>query len=94
MVTIFSGRIETEQEVVLLYNYVKTTINANLRQDLIPDGLEAICLEIKRTKSAPFFVISWYTDHHANSPAEISDKFEAMIRKLEAEDKKYHNYSG
>jgi hypothetical protein len=28
--------------------------------DLIPDGLEAICLEIKRTKSKPFFVISWY----------------------------------
>ena len=68
--------------------YIKTAINANLRQDLIPDGLEAICLEIKRTKSKPFFVISWYRP--PNSPAEIFDKFEVMIRNLEAEDKEYH----
>ena len=30
------------------------------------------------------------TDHAPNSPAEIFDKFETMIRKLEAEDKEYH----
>jgi hypothetical protein len=59
-----------------------------LRQDLIPDGLEAICLEIKRTKSKPVFIISWYRP--PNSPAEIFDKFEVKIRNLEAEDKEYH----
>ena len=37
--------------------YVKTAINANLQQDLVSDDLEVICLEIKRAKSKPFFVI-------------------------------------
>ena len=68
--------------------YVKTAINANLRQDLVSDDLEVICLEIKRAKSKPFFVISWYRP--PNSPAEIFDKFEIMLRKLEAEGKEYH----
>ena len=45
-------------QVKFIALYIKTAINENLRQDLIPDGLEAICLEIKRTKSKPFFVIS------------------------------------
>jgi hypothetical protein len=30
MVTKYSGQIETEQVVELLYNYIKTAINANL----------------------------------------------------------------
>ena len=68
--------------------YVKTAINANLRQNLVSDDLEVICLEIKRAKSKPFFVISWYRP--PNSPAEIFDKFEIMLRKLEAEGKEYH----
>ena len=68
--------------------YVKTAVNANLRQDLVSDDLEVICLEIKRAKSKPFFVISWYRP--PNSPAEIFDKFEIMLRKLEAEGKEYH----
>jgi hypothetical protein len=60
-------------QVKFIALYIKTAINANLRQDLIPDGLEAICLEIKRTKSKPFFVISWFRP--PNSPTEIFDKF-------------------
>ena len=63
--------------------YVKTAINAKLRQDL-----EIICLEIERRKSRPFFVISWYRP--PNSPTEIFEKFETMLRKLEAEGKEYH----
>ena len=68
--------------------YVKSAINANLRQDLVSDDLEVICLQIKRAKSKPFFVISWYRP--PNSRAEIFDKFEIMLRKLEAEGKEYH----
>ena len=59
-----------------------------MRQDLVSDDLEVICLEIKRVKSKPFFVISWYRP--PNNPAEIFDKFEIMLRKLEAEGKEYH----
>ena len=59
-----------------------------MRPDLVSDDLEVICLEIKRAKSKPFFVISWYRP--PNSPAEIFDKFEIMLRKLEAKGKEYH----
>ena len=68
--------------------YVKTDINANLLQDLVSDDLEIICLEIKRAKSKPFFVISWFRP--PNSPTEIFEKFETLLRKLEAEGKEYH----
>ena len=68
--------------------YVKTAINANLREDLVSDDLQVRCLEIKREKSKSFFVITWYRP--PNSPAEIFDKFEIMLRKLEAEGKEYH----
>ena len=64
-----------------------TAINAYSRTDLIPDGLEAICLEIRKNRSKPFFVITWYRP--PNSPVEILDKFEILIRNLEAEDKEY-----
>ena len=57
-------------------------------QGLVSDDLEVICVEIKRAKSKPFFVITWYRP--PNSPAEIFDKFEIMLRKLEAEGKEYH----
>ena len=67
--------------------YVKTAINAYLRTDLIPDGLEAICLEIRKNRSKPFFVVTWYRP--PNSPVEIFDKFKILIRNLEAEDKEY-----
>ena len=67
--------------------YVKTAINAYSRTDLIPDGLEAICLEIRKNRSKPFFVITWYRP--PNSPVEIFDKFEILIRNPEAEDKEY-----
>ncbi|CAB3978613.1 RNA-directed DNA polymerase from transposon BS [Paramuricea clavata] len=67
--------------------YVKTAINAYSRTDLIPDGLEAICLEIRKNRSKPFFVITWYRP--PNSLVEIFDKFEILIRNLEAEDKEY-----
>ena len=67
--------------------YVKTAINAYLRTDLIPDGLEAICLEIRKNRTKPFFVVTWYRP--PNSPFEIFEKFEILIRNLEAEDKEY-----
>jgi hypothetical protein len=46
-----------------VFLYIKTAINANLRQDLIPVGLEVICLEIKRTKSKPLFSLLVGIDH-------------------------------
>ena len=33
--------------------YVQTALNANVRLNLVPDGLEAVCVEIQRLKSKP-----------------------------------------
>ena len=41
-----------------------------------------------KSKKQAIFIISWYRP--PNSPAEIFDKFEIMLRKLEAEGKEYH----
>ena len=40
--------------------YVKTCLNSLVRDDLIPDGLEAICAQIKRPKSKPLFIATCY----------------------------------
>jgi hypothetical protein len=39
-------------QVKIIALYIKTAINANLRQDLIPDGLEAITVGVKDSKLA------------------------------------------
>ena len=44
------------------------------RDDLLVDELEAICLEIKKTKCKPFLIATWYRP--PNSSVEIFDNFE------------------
>ena len=38
--------------------YLRDSINYKIRKDLIPNGLEAVCLEIFKTNSRSFIVIS------------------------------------
>ena len=40
--------------------YIKNNIPYSIRKDLISDHLEAICIEIKKPKSKPFLVATWY----------------------------------
>ena len=34
--------------------YIKTALNANVRLDLVPDGLQAVCVEIEIEKQTAF----------------------------------------
>ena len=61
--------------------YIKTALNANVRLDLVPDGLEAVCVEIQRLKSKPLLIGTWYRP--PNSAIEMMDKFELFVRSLE-----------
>ena len=53
------------------------------RDDLFGQGLEAVCLEIKKAKCKPFLVTTWYRP--PNSPVEIFDKFENFLQLAENE---------
>ena len=50
---------------------------------MLVQGLEAICLEIKKAKCKPFLVTAWYRP--PNSPVEIFDKFENFLHLAENE---------
>ena len=40
--------------------YLRNSINYQIRQDLIPADLEAICIEITKPHSRPFVVVTVY----------------------------------
>ena len=61
--------------------YVRDNIPYIKRDDLFGQGLEAICLEIKKAKCKPFLVTTWYRP--PNSPVEIFDKFENFLHLAE-----------
>ena len=56
------------------------------RQDLLShEDLEILTVEIKKPKSKPFLVTTWYRP--PDSKVEIFDKFESYLLKLDQEDK-------
>ena len=41
--------------------YIKTALNTKIRHDLVPEGLECICVEIKGQNCKPFLIATWYS---------------------------------
>ena len=54
--------------------YVRSTISYNEQNNLVPDGLECICIEICKPNAKPFLVATWYRP--PSSTIDILDKFE------------------
>ena len=67
--------------------YLRDSINYKIRKDLIPDGLEAVCLEICKTNSRSFIVISVYRP--SNSSSEFFSAFENLIKSVDDENKEF-----
>ena len=67
--------------------YLRDSINHKIRKDLIPDGLEAVCLEICKPNSRSFIVISVY--HPPNSSSEFFFAFENLINQLTLKTKNF-----
>ena len=68
--------------------YLRSSINYKTRNDLVPDGLEAVCLEICKPNSRNFFVASVYRPPDASSA--FFDVFEKMIGLIDDENKELH----
>ena len=63
--------------------YVRNVIDFKIRSDLSDPDLEFLCIEIQKPKAKPFLISNWYRP--PNSPIELSDKFEVLLAKIEAE---------
>ena len=54
--------------------YIRSCITFTNRNDLVPESLEQICIEINKPKSKPFLVSSWYRHPILKSKYSISLK--------------------
>ena len=68
--------------------YLRSTISYKIRNDLVPDDIEAICLEISKPNSRNFIVASVYRP--PSSTSEFFLTFEKMIKIIDDENKELH----
>ena len=64
---------------------VKNCYSCTVRNDLIPNDIEAICIELKLRMSRSILVLTWYRP--PNSDAQVIDRFEEFLQRAEAENK-------
>ena len=58
-------------------------IGYKIGSDLSDPDFEFLCIQIKNPKAKPFLLSNWYRP--PNSPFELFDKFEVLLRKTVAE---------
>ena len=68
--------------------YVRKSINFDKRSDLVPENLEAVCIEVTKPNSRPFIVSSIYKPPSA--PVEIFNSIERMNGQMDNEDKEMY----
>lgn len=64
-----------------VYIYVRKSINFVKRSDLVPENLEAVCIEVTKPNSRPLIVSSIYKPPIA--PVEIFNSIERMIGQMD-----------
>ena len=67
---------------------MRSLIEYSLRNDLSEEALENLCLEIRKPKSKPFVVVTWYKP--PDSPIGIFSHFENLVGKLDSENIEYY----
>ncbi|RUA05885.1 MAG: hypothetical protein DSY43_03475, partial [Gammaproteobacteria bacterium] len=68
--------------------YLRSSINYHIRNDLVPDDIEAVCLQICKPNSRPFIVTSVYRP--PDSSCEFFTNFERMIKAIDDENKEQY----
>ena len=68
--------------------FVRSNISYSLRSDLSIHQLENLCIEIRKPRSKPFLVVTWYRP--PDSSVEIFTYFESLIGKIDAEYAEFH----
>ena len=76
---------EIETVVVFAIMFIRSNISFINRNDLVPEVLEQICVEISRPNSKPSLVSSWYRP--PNSKIEMFHYFEEFLRLADIENK-------
>ena len=61
--------------------YLRSSINYKVRNDLIPNELEAVCIEITKPNSQPFIVITVYRP--PNTSQDFFNHFEKLIQSVD-----------
>ena len=74
--------------VVFAFIFVIPFINFSIRHDLSIDQLENLCISIKRHKSKPFLVSTWYRP--PSSPVENFKYFESLLSRLDSENIEFY----
>ena len=62
--------------------YIRTSSNYIKRSDLLPDNIEAICIDIQKCKSKPFSVIACYRPPNFN-PEAFYTSLQSVIEKID-----------
>ena len=68
--------------------YLRSTISFTIRNDLVPNDIEAVCVEISKPNSRNFIVVSVYRP--PSSAPEFFVAFEKMIKMIDDENKELH----
>ena len=62
--------------------YIRTNINYSIRTDLNVQNLENLCIEIRKHRSKPFIVATWYRP--PDSLVEMFNPFESLVGKFDS----------
>ena len=65
--------------------YVRKVIPYLERKSLIPDNVEAICLEIQKPNAKPIIISTWYRP--PGSKSELLERFELFLQNIDNENK-------
>ena len=68
--------------------FIRSEINYSVRSDLICEHLESLTVEIKKPRSRPFAVMTWYRP--PDSSIDLFKPFEEVIGKLDSENIEYY----
>ena len=68
--------------------YVRSTINFLPRPDLSIEVLENLCIEVRKPRSKPFLIATWYRP--PDSVVEKFNFFETLVARLDAENVEYY----
>ena len=65
--------------------YFRDNINIKNRNELVPDSLEALCVEVRKPKSKAILIVSCYRPPNSNH--EVLKLIENLIKNLDNEEK-------
>ena len=63
--------------------FIRENISYIVRQDLVIDALELLCIEVRKQKSKPFLIATWYRP--PNSSNDLFQKFEHFLKLVDYE---------